>query len=82
MHSHHRKDRNKDNMSQVRGSFVPVELLGQFSEVEIQSPGVQLNLQRGGIENLTLVSPAQVAQSARLSNPYNPFKLPWRHKLP
>jgi uncharacterized protein YjdB len=54
----------QDNMSQVWGSSVPVELLGQFSEVEIQSPGVQLNLQRGGIESLTLASPAQGSQFA------------------
>ncbi|MGI6534665.1 MAG: S-layer homology domain-containing protein [Peptococcia bacterium] len=41
---------------------INVELLGQFSDVEIQAAAAQLDLQKGSIANLTLSSTAQAAQ--------------------
>ena len=42
-----------------------VELLGELSEVEIHSPAVQVNVQKGSINSLTLASTAQAPQSAQ-----------------
>ncbi|MGI6605702.1 MAG: hypothetical protein ACOX2X_01395 [Peptococcia bacterium] len=39
-----------------------MELLGQFSDVEIQAAAAQLDLQKGSIANLSLSSTAQAAQ--------------------
>ena len=41
---------------------ITIELLGNFSEVEVQSAATQLDLQKGSIANLTLASTAQAAQ--------------------
>jgi len=45
-----------------QSSTITVELLGQFSDIEVQSATAQLNLQGGSIQNLTLTSTAQAAQ--------------------
>ena len=48
--------------AQETESGITIELLGNFSEVELQSAAVQLDLQKGSIANLNLASTAQAAQ--------------------
>ena len=52
----------EDTSSSETGPENKVELLGSFNEVEIQSAGTQLALQRGSIANLNLAPTAQGAQ--------------------
>ena len=53
----------QDNLpSQETEPGITIELLGNFSDVEVQSVAVELKLQKGGVQSLTIASTAQSAQ--------------------